>query len=127
MLVRLSIVTDRHSDALVVPKRALRREADQVFLFVADGEVARKIEVQEGFSDDNHVEVFSVSGPPLAVGMDVIVVGSRDLEDGVAVRVENEQPDDGADEGPGEAAPDESDATPAADSAQDSAPTSSED
>ena len=87
MLVRLEITTDRHQQALVVPKRALRREGDaHTLVAVRDGR-AVVIEVEEGFSDDERVEVLPVEGQTLAVGEPVVVVGNRDLEDGAPVDV----------------------------------------
>lgn len=82
MLLRVRIVTERHPDALVVPKRALLREGDSHFVFVADGDRARKIQVEEGFSDDDDVEILPAGEAPLLPGADIVVVGNRDLEDG---------------------------------------------
>ena len=82
MLLRVRIVTERHPDALVVPKRALLREGDSYFVFVAEGDRARKIQVVEGFSDDDDVEILPAGDAALAPGADIVVVGNRDLEDG---------------------------------------------
>lgn len=88
MLVRLSIVTERRPDALVVPKRALRREGDDNLIFVVrDGRAAR-IPIEEGLSDDSNVEVHPRDGARLEAGESVVVVGNRDLEDGGEVAVE---------------------------------------
>lgn len=89
MLVRLSIVNERHPQALVVEKRALRREGEQSLLFVADQGVARRVEVREGFSEDLLVEVIPLEGSRLAAGDSVVVVGNRDLEDGMALELES--------------------------------------
>jgi hypothetical protein len=90
--VRLAIVTDRHADALTVPKRALEREGDRRHVLgVRDG-IVRRIDVEEGFSDEDFVEVRSSSGASLAAGDLVIVVGGRDLHDGDAVLVDEEAP-----------------------------------
>jgi len=92
MLVRLEIVTERHADALVVPKRALRREGELNLVFVvADGR-ARKLEITEGFTDDTFVELLVKSGDALAAGKRVIVVGNRELEDGAEIVEEIEGP-----------------------------------
>ncbi|MBL8858192.1 MAG: efflux RND transporter periplasmic adaptor subunit [Planctomycetes bacterium] len=84
MLVRLEVVTERHPSALVVPKRALRREGEQNLVFAVVEGKARKIEVTEGFTDDLYVEVNSATGA-LRPGMHVVVVGNRELEDGAEV------------------------------------------
>ena len=97
MLMRMQIVTERHPDALVVPKRALRREGETRFVLVVEeqGEpgagdtTVRKVVVQESFSDDDHVEVIPDELGAIDVGNAVVEVGSRDLEDGDLVQVEN--------------------------------------
>lgn len=92
MLVRLEIVTERHPGALVVPKRALRREGELNLLFLVRDGRARKLEVAEGFSDDASVEVLTKAGTKLEVGARVIVVGNRELEDGAEVQEEFDAP-----------------------------------
>jgi multidrug efflux pump subunit AcrA (membrane-fusion protein) len=94
MLVRLEIVTERHPDAFVVPKRALRREGEQNLVFRFDDGKARRIEVVEGFSDDASVELRPATPGAITPGMRVIVVGNRELEDGADV-VEEAVPDAG--------------------------------
>lgn len=88
MLVRLSIVTERHPEALTVPKRALRREGDRYFIYLDSGGKARRVEVTEGFSDDEFVEITPIGEGALSPGDRVVVVGNRDLEDGEPI--ENE-------------------------------------
>lgn len=89
MLVRLEIVTDRHADALVVPKRSLRREGEASLLFVVRDGRAHRVEVTEGFTDDASVEVFAAGGGVLSPGDLVVVVGNRELEDGAEVVMED--------------------------------------
>lgn len=84
MLVRLEVVTERHPAALVLPKRALRREGEQNLVFAVEDGKAKKIEVTEGFSDDLFVEVKGTV-ETLKPGLHVIVVGNRELEDGAEV------------------------------------------
>jgi len=92
MLVRLDIVTERHPDSLVVPKRAIRREGDRGVIFLVEGGVAREVEVEEGFTAGDYVEVLPLGEATLAEGAEVVVVGNRDLETGaeVAVRADGE-------------------------------------
>lgn len=110
MLVRMRIVTDRHPDALVVPKRALRREGERryVLLALADGSapaedgaegetrVVGEVDVREGFADDDSVEVVPLEGGALEPGALVIVVGGRDLSEGDPVEVDARPGEDGA-------------------------------
>ncbi len=85
MLLRIRIVTERHPDALVIPKRGLLREGDAHWVFVVEGDTVRRVSVTEGFSEDDHVEVLPAEGESLSAGDSIAVVGNRDLEDGDAV------------------------------------------
>lgn len=89
MLIKLSIVTDRHPQALVVPKRALRREGEANLVFVVREGRARRVEVEEGYGGDDDVEILPRGGAALAAGEPVVVVGNRELEDGAEVELEN--------------------------------------
>jgi membrane fusion protein (multidrug efflux system) len=120
MLVRLRIVTDRHPKALVVPKRALLREGDQTFVYVVSDGAARRADVKEGYTGDDHVEVLPVGDAAtelLGAGIPVIVVGNRDLEDGLAVEIDAgpeaaaEALAEGADASAGEASASDADAS----------------
>lgn len=92
MLIKLSIVTDRHPQALVVPKRALRREGEANLVFVVREGKARRVEVDEGFGSDEDVEILPRNGATLAAGDSVVIVGNRELEDGAEVELENTPP-----------------------------------
>ncbi|MEQ1891591.1 MAG: hypothetical protein ABL998_03530, partial [Planctomycetota bacterium] len=88
-----AIVTERHEDALVVPKRAIEREGERRYvLLVRDGKVAR-VEVEEAFGDDEYIEVAPGGAATLALGEQVIVVGGRDLSEGESVLVDLERTD----------------------------------
>jgi len=89
MLIKLSIVTDRHPNALVVPKRALRREGEANLIFVVREGRARRVEVEEGFAGDDEVEIRPRGGATLSPGELVVVVGNRELEDGAEVELES--------------------------------------
>ncbi len=91
MLLRLSIVTARHPNALMVPKRALEREGERRYLLAVEEGRVRKVEVEESFAEDECVEVVPREGSRLAAGDTVIVVGARDLSDGDPVEVDLEQ------------------------------------
>ncbi|MCA8979064.1 MAG: efflux RND transporter periplasmic adaptor subunit [Planctomycetes bacterium] len=87
MLVRLYVVTQRHPNALVVSKRALRREGETSVVFAVRNGRAARVVVDEAFSDDDYVEVLPHDGFTLEAGEDVVIVGNRDLEDGDEVQV----------------------------------------
>ncbi len=96
MLVRLSVVTDRHARALVIPKRALLREGENNYVYAVTAGAARRIQVLEGFSDDEYLEIVAAPGATLVPGEEIVVVGNRDLEEGTPVTAEPWQPDPGA-------------------------------
>lgn len=88
MLVRVEIVTDRHPNALVVPKRCLRREGEATLIFSVREGRAHRVEVQEGFADDTSCEVTPLDAKALVAGDLVVVVGNRELEEGSDVAIE---------------------------------------
>ena len=100
MLVRLSIETDRHADALVVPKRALRREGESRFVLkIGENGVLERVEVTEelDYADDDFVEVRPDVDGRLTEGDPIVTVGSRDLVDGDEVKVEGMNLTNGSD------------------------------
>ncbi len=89
MLVRLRIATDRHTDALVVVKRAVRREGEVAFVLkIGADDTLERIAVHEGFEDDQRVEIVPASAGALSAGDRIVAVGSRDLEHGDKVKLE---------------------------------------
>lgn len=87
MLVRLSVVTERRPDALVVPKRAVQREGDALVLWRYEGGRVTRVRVEEGLSSDDELEVRPTGGARLEAGDPVVVVGNRDLEEGDEVEL----------------------------------------
>ena len=77
----MRIVTERHPDALVDPKRGLLREGDSLLRVRGGGRPRGRWRSNEGFSDDDH-EVLPIGDAPLSAGRLIAVVGNRDLEDG---------------------------------------------
>jgi membrane fusion protein (multidrug efflux system) len=94
MLVRLRIAVGEHPQALVVPKRAFSREGGQGHVLVVRDKTARRVEAEEGYSDDQRVELVLAAGAKLEVGEPVILVGGRDVEDGTLVDAESERAPD---------------------------------
>ena len=87
MFTQVQIITERHSQALLIPKKALILETDEDDVFVlADGK-ARRTPVELGFSEGNRVEV--IAG--LTEGDRVITVGQEGLKDGTDVRQVGQQ------------------------------------
>lgn len=77
------IVTDTRRDALLVPKSAVVREDSVDYLFVADGDRARRRKVTLGYPSDGRIEVTA----GLAGTESVIVAGQGSLKDGARVDI----------------------------------------
>jgi membrane fusion protein, multidrug efflux system len=82
MFASVRIITDRHLNTLIIPKKGLVIETDEDDVYVvADGK-ARRTRVELGFVEGDQVEV--VQG--LEEGDRVITVGQDGLKNGMAVR-----------------------------------------
>ncbi len=94
--VKVRITTDRHHDALAIPKLALVEEGALTSVFVAEADTVRKVEIETGLRDETHVEVLS----GIEDGACVVTMGQGGLRTGTPVRALNAQS-----VGYGEAAP----------------------
>ena len=94
MMVRIGIVTERVPDALVVEKRALRREGDRRYIFVVRDGKAERIDVTEGLLGEVDVQVTPVEGQELSPDEPVVTIGGRDLEPGQGVQIAGERNSD---------------------------------
>lgn len=78
MYAEVTLTTEVHADVPIVPKPALVHEDEQTFVFIAEGERAKKQLIEVGLSDDDFVEV--VAG--IEAGERIIVAGQTGLKDG---------------------------------------------
>ena len=83
LFIRVKIVLDTHDLALIIPKRALLKEEERAYVFVAKDGVVAKTELATGFSDSERLEVLG----GLALGDLVVVDGQSRLGDGMSVRI----------------------------------------
>jgi RND family efflux transporter MFP subunit len=81
--VEVSIVTDRRSDALLVPRAAVVSERGERAVFVAAEGAAGRRPVEVGYEDDEHIEILA----GLDDGELVVVQGQRTLRDGQPVTI----------------------------------------
>jgi len=81
--VEVSIVTDNHADALLVPRIAVVSERGQRTVYVVEGETASQRMVEVGFEDDEHAEILS----GLDEGEIVVIQGQRALRDGQPITI----------------------------------------
>ena len=79
--VQISIDTEEHKDAVLVPRAAVVREAEETAVFVANGDKAERKVVTIGLEDDEHVEIKS----GIKAGDQVIVKGQAGLPDGATI------------------------------------------
>lgn len=77
------IVTDRHENAVLVPKIAIFSDKGQEVAFVARDSTALQRIVETGFQNETQIEILR----GLSAGEDVVVQGQRSLEDGQPIRV----------------------------------------
>ncbi len=76
--VDVKLVTQRHDNALLVPKKALIDEAGSKYVFMINGNTAARRNIQIGFMDDQFAEV--ISG--IKAGESVVIAGQGSLHDG---------------------------------------------
>jgi membrane fusion protein (multidrug efflux system) len=88
MFVTTNIITETHTNALVIPKKALilESEADQVYVY--DNGIARKATLQLGFQESDRVEVLS----GLNEGDQVVTIGQEGLREGLPIRISGAAP-----------------------------------
>lgn len=77
------IVTDRHEDALVVPRGAVFTDRGEQIVYVAEDSTADRRVVEPGFEDEEYVEILS----GLTEGERVVVQGQRSLKPGAAIKI----------------------------------------
>ena len=94
MFGRMSIVYDQHLDVLQVPRSAIIERADSTSVFVVENDVAKRREIETGFSDEGMVEVTS----GLTDGEQVITVGHVGLKDESKVTIINAEADESEDD-----------------------------
>lgn len=83
MYVSVELVTDVHQDALLVPKRALVYDDDQLFVFrMVEGDRVERLRIEPVLEDRDHIEPAGV----LEAGDRIVVAGQAGLKDGSLVR-----------------------------------------
>ncbi|MCF7762697.1 MAG: efflux RND transporter periplasmic adaptor subunit [Verrucomicrobia bacterium] len=84
MYVTVDIVTAKRPDAILIPKRAIVYDGEQMFVFrLKDGDVVERVRLAPNLVEEENVE--PVSG--FAVGDLIVVAGQSGLKDGARVRV----------------------------------------
>lgn len=84
LYVEVELVTAVHEDALLLPKRAVVYDNDQLFVFrLGDERRVERIKIEPVLEDVNNIE--PVAG--LAKGDQIVVAGQASLKDGALVRL----------------------------------------
>jgi membrane fusion protein (multidrug efflux system) len=81
--VSVGIVRETRPQALVVPRPAVIRELQETFVFVAEGDVARRRSVRVGLEEGDRLELLG----GVAAGEQVVTSGQGALKDGARIKV----------------------------------------
>jgi len=88
MFVDVTLVTDTRPDALLVPKRALVYDNDQIFVYRLAGEDrVERLLVRPRLEDKQNIEPMTGPEGGLAAGDRIVVAGQAGLKDGARVRL----------------------------------------
>ena len=87
MFASVYITTDKHSNTLLMPKRALLLESQTDQVFVYDNGIARKRTLKLGFVSGDTVEVLE----GLNEGDLVVVIGQDGLREGLPIRIPGQE------------------------------------
>ena len=82
MYAEVTLTTDKHDSAVLVPKRGLIREDDEAYVFTVEGGRAKRVRLELGLENDEHAEVLS----GLAPGDEIVVAGQAGLKDGGLIK-----------------------------------------
>jgi membrane fusion protein (multidrug efflux system) len=92
MYVDVDLVTATHADAVLVPKRALVYDSDQVFVYrLGEENRVHRVFIEPRLTDKHHVE----PAEGLSSGDRVVVAGQAALKEGALVSLPGEAEDDG--------------------------------
>jgi membrane fusion protein, multidrug efflux system len=76
--VDVRLITQKHDNSLLIPKKALLEEAGEQYLYLIKNGVAVRKSISVGFLDDQYAEVLK----GVSQGDDVVVAGQGSLRDG---------------------------------------------
>jgi RND family efflux transporter MFP subunit len=81
--VRVDIRTDTKNGAVLIPKRAVVEEDGQNYVFIANGESARRTKVDLGYSSEGMIEIRGALQP----GQKVVIAGQGALKEGSKIKI----------------------------------------
>ena len=85
MFGRISIVYDRHADAMQIPRSAIVEEAGESAVYVVENDVVERRIIRTGYAEGGQIEVLE----GLADAEEFVVVGQSSLKNGSQVSIIN--------------------------------------
>jgi membrane fusion protein (multidrug efflux system) len=79
----VNVQTDTRGDAILIPKKAVLEEDGEHYVFVANGETAKRVKVSLGYEWTGQVEIRQ----GVSAGQKVVVAGQGSLKDGGKIKV----------------------------------------
>ncbi|MFH1998447.1 MAG: efflux RND transporter periplasmic adaptor subunit [Planctomycetota bacterium] len=79
----VSIVTDRHTDTILVPSTAVFTDRGEQVVYIVKGDMAARCPVETGFQDDERIEILR----GIHAGDQVVIQGQRSLKHEQPVKV----------------------------------------
>ncbi len=92
MYANVRIVVESREDAVLVTKRAIVYQDGKNYLFLLDGDVARRVEFTPGATKEGDQEVVLIDGKAPDPDREVVIVGQDHLRDGDHVTVKRDAP-----------------------------------
>ena len=106
MYVTVELITDVHEEAVLVPKKALVYDADQLFVFrVKDDDIVERLLIKAALEDRDNIEPTGI----LELGDRIVIAGQASLKDGSKIRLVGAGADDDDTETEGETSDTEAD------------------
>lgn len=81
--IDVKLVTQRHEDSILIPKKALVEEAGEKYVFVISKGAATRKNVEIGFMDDQNAEILN----GVNTGDSVVIAGQGSLRDGIKTEI----------------------------------------
>lgn len=87
MYAEVTLTTARHEDAVLIPRSSVVRDEEQTYVFVVDGDKAKRTPVELGLHNDLQVEVLS----GLEAGQVIAVAGQNGLKNDALITLVDTQ------------------------------------
>ena len=97
IFVNVRVITDTHTDAVLLPKQAVVYDGGERYVFVVEDSTASRVRLDAGYEDSRFIEALS----GIASDTPVIVIGQAGLKDKARVKVVNASGEEPAPAGSG--------------------------